>query len=607
MTDENKVYLDHLVERENLRYRRSEEQLNEYTQDKQTTLRLGDLTAQRGKYLRKPDFQRATWAWTPKECVSLLESIINYQVVPSIIMWSSPQNGYDYILDGGHRVSVVLAWLNDDWGEKHANSYIEDEEQINLIQAASREVRQLVRAKIGDISAYKDAEESLARVVRDRKSPGEVLDEITFQRGLFYQSLLKGDIAFHVLWVRGDFKIAEQSFLKINKSGRQLSDWETTLVENRNSSFARAVMSVASGNTAPHYWPEEAPKGPNQAELEQNIRYIHEGVRYLQTALFQPSYRSQIQTLQQPFMVSSIPDRPRYIAELLTITEGFRGQEPETQKLLKRNPDAEPEEIITDGWKLVSKAVDIFEHLNGPSNQPKSMAIVPALYFYNDAGRYVRSLLYGFIYWMFQGSDEDILNRKRLFSAYRGGFEQIIRTNKSEIVTAISRKTGSGPEVTVKTGRFYNSVLDLLIQFDGDIVSQSFADQYELLMAEYVTGDDPGSGSGRSRQVSRAFTDRQKSTAILARILDKQIACDICGGMLDPEGSIQHDHIAEYAQGGKTVPANQRIVHPFCNHQRSIIENYRSRSRQIMLPAFTENESATGVTQLVLIPDSAFR
>jgi len=93
-----KVYLDHLIKRENLRYQRSRERMSS---SGPTTLRMSDLfgehTSSRATLLRKPDFQRTTWSWTAEDCVSLLESIVNEQVIPSIIMWSSPENGYDYV------------------------------------------------------------------------------------------------------------------------------------------------------------------------------------------------------------------------------------------------------------------------------------------------------------------------------------------------------------------------------------------------------------------------------------------------------------------------------------------------------------------------------
>lgn len=608
MPDEAKVYLDHLLDRENLRYRRSEELVTDYPQDKQTTLRLGDLTGERGKYIRKPDFQRATWAWNPEECVSLLESIVNYQVVPSIIMWTSPQNGYDYILDGGHRVSVVLAWLKDDWGEKYGAEHIDEDEQRNAILEASREVRRLVRARVGDIQTYKAAEDALARAVRERKSPGEVLDDATFQRGLFYQSLLKGDISFHILWVKGDYKNAEQSFLKINKSGRQLTDWETMLVENRNSSFARSVMSISSGSTAPHYWPDEFPGSTDafNATLKQKAAEIIESVRHIQTATFQPPYTLPIQRIQLPLMVASIPDRPRFIAELLTITEGFRGQEPETQALLKKNPDAEPSEIVQEGWKIVRKANEILDHLIGPSNQPKSLGVVPALYFYTDAGRYVRSLLYGFVYWMFLGNEDDILNRKRLFCAYRAAFEEIIKANKADIIGTLSRRTGSGPEVTVQTAHFYNDALQALISHKGDVYSEHFLIAYNELMNKFTTESSQMSGSQR-RLTGRVFTEKQKSSAVLGRLLAKPITCDICGGMLDLEQGVQHDHFVQWSDGGATMSSNQRVAHPFCNNQRSVIEGYMNKSSELILPRFSEPDMTMGERQLSMFPDEAFR
>src|SRR5690242_7753624 len=118
MPNELKVYLDHLISRESFRYVRPVEKINSTVPSPARKLTLKNLQDRsRSKLLRKPDFQRATWAWSPEDCVLLLDSIVNDQVVPSIIMWSSPSNGLDYILDGGHRVSVALAWLSDDWGD----------------------------------------------------------------------------------------------------------------------------------------------------------------------------------------------------------------------------------------------------------------------------------------------------------------------------------------------------------------------------------------------------------------------------------------------------------------------------------------------------------
>jgi hypothetical protein len=319
MAEELKVYLDHLIQRESLRYKRPD--LVTHPVRPNEPLRLNDLqNPVRVKLLRKPDFQRETWAWTPEDCVSLLESMVSDQVIPSIIMWSSPDNGLDYVLDGGHRISVILAWLNDDWGDMLPTDFYRDDEQEHAIKTAAREVRNLIKVKIGNIEDYREAEAAIDKAMLDGKSSQRDLPQQIFRRGYFYQQLLKGHVAFHVLWANGNYDKAEQSFLKINKSGRQLSEWEIKLVDNRNSSFARVVMSVASISSTQNYWPNKLPDFPDATELEQKANFIVDGINKIHDTLFRPSYRDQIQSLQQPLMVASgIQQKPYYFAEFLTV------------------------------------------------------------------------------------------------------------------------------------------------------------------------------------------------------------------------------------------------------------------------------------------------
>ncbi len=162
-------------------------------------LRLSDLLdpSRVGK-LRKPDFQRATSAWEPEDCVSLLDTIVNEQVVPSIIMWWSPDNGLEYILDGGHRISVVVAWLRDDWGDQLPADEYRDEEEDLRRRGAAVTVRKQVGARIGHMTEFKEADAELSRIVEEGGSPADVMDPRTFKRGLFYGRLLKGLIHFNI-------------------------------------------------------------------------------------------------------------------------------------------------------------------------------------------------------------------------------------------------------------------------------------------------------------------------------------------------------------------------------------------------------------------------
>jgi len=169
----------------------------------------------------------------------------------------------------------------------------------------------------------------------------------------------------------------------------------------------------------------------------------------------------------------SVEMKPFYLAELLTVMEGGKGQEAETERLMKKDKGASPEKIIVNGWRLVDEALTTFEHLIGPS--PKSLAIVPLLYFYNDGGRHVRSLLYGLVYWLFSGGNEgDVLARKRVFSAHRAAFEQILLSDKENIIRRIGRNIGSGSEVTYPTARFYQGLLELLVRHNDNIRLERF-------------------------------------------------------------------------------------------------------------------------------------
>lgn len=611
MEDDLRVYLDHLIMRQSLRYKRPEEKTDYVPQQQPPTLRVSDLigdhASSRIGFLRKPDFQRATWSWTPGDCVSLLDSIVNEQVIPSIIMWTSPESDLDYVLDGGHRISVVLAWLRDDWGDKVLPPYI-DEEQEGIIRKAAAKVKQLVREKIGTIDDFRAAEEEFDRIVNEGQAPKQVLSPRTFERALFYRKIQKGNINFPILWVNGDYEKAAQSFLKINKTGRKLSDWETKLLENRDSSFARVVMSIANIDSARHYWPSDVPESLHKTELVSKRTEIVNGIDKLQGILFQPPYESPAKSrrLQQPLLIApSVEMKPFYLAEMLTVMKGGKGQEAETEMLMKKDKGAPPEKIITDGWKLVEEALTTFEHLVGPS--PKSLAIVPLLYFYNDGGRHVRSLLYGLVYWLFSGGNEgDVLARKRVFSAHRAAFEQILLADKENIIRRIGRNIGSGPEVTYPTARFYQGLLELLVRHSDSIRSEQFEKDYKGLVDKLKLPDRSAGVSQSIEGKSRIFTEKQKSTVVLRSLFNTATRCGICEGILDPRGGLQHDHTLKWSEGGQTIVENDRLTHPFCNNNRDIIEALRKGQQTLKLPAFSDPELFIGTKQLRLFDLDVF-
>ena len=66
--------------------------------------------------LRKPDFQRETASWTPEKVRDMVVAYVNGETIPAIIVWRSPHSDL-FVIDGAHRLSSVIAWINDDYGD----------------------------------------------------------------------------------------------------------------------------------------------------------------------------------------------------------------------------------------------------------------------------------------------------------------------------------------------------------------------------------------------------------------------------------------------------------------------------------------------------------
>ncbi len=67
------------------------------------------------KAIRKPDFQRETNHWSAKQISDLIKSFLDDELVPSLILWDSTT--FIFVIDGGHRLSALRAWIADDYGD----------------------------------------------------------------------------------------------------------------------------------------------------------------------------------------------------------------------------------------------------------------------------------------------------------------------------------------------------------------------------------------------------------------------------------------------------------------------------------------------------------
>jgi hypothetical protein len=223
------VYLDRLIERMHLD---REEVLHKPTpvpnwRDRNWPehLIISDLRDDAvGPLLRKPVTQRVAGSWTPELCVDLLEYILSGQNAPSIIMWPGPDNLL-YVVDGVHRVSVLLAWVRDSWGEGLPPGSYADEAQRREIEAAARRVRELLQERgIGrydDYAAARARYEDLKRELGREPGAGE-MDEAALSRARSARRWETDNIGLPILWLRGDYAQAEAAVLRYQQEFARL-------------------------------------------------------------------------------------------------------------------------------------------------------------------------------------------------------------------------------------------------------------------------------------------------------------------------------------------------------------------------------------------------
>ena len=220
-----------------------------------------------GKILRKPDFQRETNHWTPEQVFSLLKCFVHGDLIPSVILWKSPT--YIFVIDGGHRLSVLKSWVEDDYGDQHISSKYFGDAISDSQKKAARKTRELINSEIGSYQQFRKKVES-----------GEIDGKIS--------SFLSR--ALPVQWVKGNADKAEESFFKINTQGTPLDQIENALLKYRKRPIAISARAIIRAGKGHKYWSKF---NSDNAIIVENI------AKKLHLTLFEP----EIQCKQTPIPI----------------------------------------------------------------------------------------------------------------------------------------------------------------------------------------------------------------------------------------------------------------------------------------------------------------
>jgi Protein of unknown function DUF262 len=350
------------------------------------------------KLLRKPDFQRETNHWSPEQVATLVASFLDNEVIPSLILWKSPT--YIFVIDGGHRLSALRAWIEDDYGDGPLSLAFYRGEVSEDQKKVAKRTRQVIEQKVGRFT-------NLRNLIDTKVSD----DPLVLRRAnrLFTRAL-------NLQWIQGNADVAETSFFKINSQGTPLDDTEEMLIKNRRKPIAIGARAILRSGTGHKYWSSFSQSHRDQIEATAADFY---------ELLFEPESNLPLKTLDVPFGGSVSPvDALSLLIDFLTIS-GSRQAEVLT---IDKYPADETGDATLG---VLRRSLAILNRITG--NSPGSLGLHPAVYFYNERGKYNRFLFLGMTALLTERmrNNDDTFFKK--FTGARSAIESFLVENKSLI------------------------------------------------------------------------------------------------------------------------------------------------------------------------------
>jgi hypothetical protein len=469
------------------------------------------------KLLRKPDFQRETNHWSPDQLATFIESFLDNQLIPALILWKSPT--HIFVIDGGHRLSALRAWMTDDYGDGAISLDFYGGEISDEQKRIAKRTRVLVEKRVDRYSSLKALVGATNATQQQTKRTGNLVTR-----------------ALDLQWVQGNADVAETSFFNINSQGTPLDDIESMLIKNRRKAAAIASRAILRAGSGHKYWSKFPAE--TQKEIVKAASDFHE-------LLFDPEADLHVRTVELPIGGTVAPvNALALLVDFLQIAASTQAQ--------TRNIDTDPEDLDgSDTLKVFKVARQIGSRIAG--DNPESLGLHPAVYFYNERGVHTRHLFLGVVRLISERVRNNDGSFFKKFTAVRERLESFLIENKSLITQAFTNVNRDARVLRVR------DLLDMLIKkFDK---RQEFTTE-ELFASIGL--------SGRILDVRRIQTKARvsketKAAVAIATGLASTPKCPICGGLLYPKKSVSYDHKVRVREGGTGDISNVQMTHPYCN------------------------------------------
>lgn len=512
MAKGNSVNLDAMIKREDLIAKT--ENLTSYENVPTISVRDFGKDGFIGKSLRKPDFQRETNHWTPDQVASLLECFVNGDLIPSVILWQS--ESYLFVIDGGHRLSVIKAWLEDDYGDGPTSSAFFGGDIPKQQKESAKKTRKLVNDKVGSFQHIK------------AKIDADIIDSRTVavtSRGIPIQ------------WVKGNVDKAESSFFKINTKGTPLDKIEESLLRFRKYPIPISARAVIRSGFGHKYW----------SEFNEVIRaQIESEAHSLSQTLFEPELDSPIKTLDLPLGgARGVRDALQILIDFFSVSAEVTSTKPLGVSFSGEDKDG------TNTLSVLKKGLKLAKRITG--SDAGSLGLHPAIYFYGPTGGHSLPMFLGTARAISRKISDNHPTYFKDFTSVRSGIEKILIDHK-ELIATILQKLSSKKRVVAYEALFTKIYENIK---NGIEVSEENLVEWGGVSGKVLIGS--------ATKDSTSFSDEEKSKAFIQVAIKSAVKCPICNGYIDSK-SISYDHIDRVREGGKGDSSNCQITHPFCNH-----------------------------------------
>lgn len=479
--------------------------------------------------LRKPYFQRETNQWTPKKVVELITAFVDRDLIPAVILWRAGQ--YTFVIDGAHRLSALLAWVKNDYGDginstAFFGGLIPDEQR-----KIADKTRKMVDKAVGSYADYAQARIGVPKAQN-------ILDRLT--------KLSECNVIAQ--WVTAsDSKAAEDSFFKINQAATPIDPTEKRLLKVRDSASAIAARAVTNSGRGHKYWGGFG--GVVQAQIEEVSKSLY------QELYAPPITGTPLNTLDLPVAGQGYNALP-FVFDLVNVVNGVEVADTTKKKGVNETLPVDADGQLTLAYLTKVKGVIA----KFTTDQPKSLGLHPVVYFYTRGGSFKAEAFFAAIKFF---DELESKNKLKKFTAIRSAFEDYLVAHK-EAAALIVHRFGTGNRSIPWLHAYYNFLFE---RFDAGMTAEqitaALCDDADFRFLTLPPPAPKPKASGKAQN----FSSNTKTAAFFAQALSACVRCAICGARMH-KNSMHIDHATEKRNGGHAGLSNAQVTHPYCDSSK---------------------------------------